>query len=92
MNDQSESPKVWASQGEWVTCVNGHPICEIAHTIYVGHARSERDFCNWKQPEPDRKTSVAEIRCVKCKGVWVRGNNKEGYQFHFGAPPAGDWR
>ncbi len=91
MNDQSESPKLWAIKGEKVTCINGHDICEIAHDIPVGAPRAGTDFTDWVQPEPDHSTSVAEIRCNKCRGVWIRGSTSDGYQFHFGSPP-GEWR
>ena len=92
MNDQSEAPKIWAHKGEAVTCVNGHAIVDIARNIYVDDPRSGTDFTNWRQPEPSRATPVGELRCVKCRGVWIRGNTKAGYSFHFGAPPHGEWR
>ena len=90
VNDQS--PPVWALKGETVTCINGHPIVDVAHNIYIGDARSGEDFTNWRQPEPDRSTSVAEIRCTECRGVWIRGNVAAGYQFHFGSDRTEGWR
>ena len=94
MLDTAEVPKrrIWAYKGETVTCIKGHAICSIAEDILVGSPRHAGRFTNWVQPEPDRKTSVADIRCTKCRGVWVRGNTKHGWQFHFGAPPHGEWR
>ena len=88
MNDQSEAPRRWAAKGETITCINNHPIVDIAQDIYVGMQRSAEHFTNWRQPEPDKSVSVAEIRCAQCKGVWIRGNTRAGYQFHF----SGGWR
>lgn len=88
MNDQSDAPKLWAAAGESVTCIKGHPICDIAHDLFVGDGRSGADFTNWQQPEPDKSESVATLRCQQCRGVWVRGNPREGFQFHF----ADGWR
>ena len=87
MNDHSDAPRVWASKGEAVTCIRGHAIVDIARTVYFGDSRSAADFTNWHQPEPSRDTSVAELRCAKCRGVWIRGNPRSGYQMHFGADP-----
>lgn len=94
MTDQPDTRPVWANKGEAVTCINGHPICEIARQIFVGDGRSGADFCNWQQPEPPKEQSVAEIRCTECRGVWIRGNTQAGYQFHFGvfADPTEGWR
>lgn len=88
MNDQSEAPRMWARQGEAICCLNGHPICHVARDIYAGEERGGGDFTDWRQPEPDRKASVAALRCNQCKSVWIRGNLREGYQFHF----ADGWR
>ena len=93
LDTQPEKPrKVWAHQGEAVTCIKGHAICTVARTIHYGDPRNGGDFVNWQQPEPDRSHSVADIVCTKCRGRWLRGNTKNGYQFHFGAPPHGGWR
>jgi hypothetical protein len=84
MNDLSEAPRmIWARKGEVVTCIKGHPICAISRDIYVGEARMGNHFTDWQQREPDRSASVAEIRCERCRGVWLRGNPKDGYAFHF---------
>lgn len=88
MNDQSESTQFWARKGETVCCVKGHAICDIAHDIMVGDSRSSADFTNWKQPEPDKSTNVADIRCATCRGAWINGNKTDGYRFHF----AEGWR
>lgn len=89
MNDMSDPRrKVWAHKGEAVVCINGHVICDVAQTLYYGQAHKGGNFTNWQQPQPDRKESVAEIRCNQCRGVWVRGNKRDGYQFHF----ANGWR
>ena len=84
--------KVWAHQGESVTCIKGHAVCTVARTIMVGDPRNGGDFINWQQPEPDRSESVADLRCKKCRGAWIRGNPKDGFQFHFAAPPHDEWR
>ena len=89
---EQNEPQVWAHKGEAVTCINGHAICHIARTLYVGDPRSGADFENWMQPEPDRTTQVTEIRCKTCRGTWVRGSRAGGYQFHFGDDKNGGWR
>lgn len=88
MNDTSEPRRIWAHRGECVCCLKGHPICEIARDIFVGDPRSGEDFINWSQPEPDKTTSVADIRCTICRAVWIRGSKRGGYQLHF----AEGWR
>jgi len=92
MNDRLGAPKLWARKGESVTCINGHPICDIAHDIYSGDARGKSDFTNWHQPEPGISESVAGLRCKVCRGAWIRGNPRDGYQFHFGTNPKDGWR
>ena len=92
MNDAPNTPAIWARQGEVVTCINGHPICHIARDILVGEPRDGSHFTDWLQPEPDRSESVADISCRECRGVWVRGNIRDGYQFHFGNNPREGWR
>lgn len=87
MNDQSDTPKLWAKQGDTVCCLKGHPICDIAHDIYLGDPRQGSDFTNWQQPEPDKATAVPAIRCAICKAVWLRQVGRS-YQFHF----AEGWR
>jgi hypothetical protein len=84
----ADEPKIWARKGEQVVCIKGHPICAIAHDIHVGDPRSGTNFTDWVQPEPDKATSVAEIRCAICRSVWIRGSRPSGYQFHF----ADGWR
>lgn len=79
----SPSP-VWAYEGEAVTCVRGHAVCFMSRTVHVGDARSGDDFTNWQQPEPSRDANVSDIRCAKCRSVWIRGGRSMGYQFHFG--------
>lgn len=87
MNDQSEAPRLWARAGETVTCLNGHPICDVAHDIADDERHSPAHYTNWRQPEPDRNTHVTAIRCAECRGVWVRfGKAASGqtvYQLHF---------
>lgn len=89
--DIPESRKLWANKGEAVTCVNGHAICHAAKHLYVGEGHSPANFDNWQQPEPNENTKITEIRCIKCRGVWVR-QGPTAYQFHFGVPPHGEWR
>lgn len=81
---------IWAKTGETITCVKGHPICEIARDINVGDERSTAaDFTNWYQPPPDKAVPTSAIRCNICRGVWVR---PDGYTFHFGVAPDDEWR
>ncbi len=88
MNDQSEAPRFWARKGETVTCVKGHPICDISRDLPFGIPRDGAHFTNWKQPEPEKSDAVATLRCSMCRGIWIRGNKHDGYQFHF----ADGWR
>ena len=71
---------LWATKGEIVTCVLGHPICDVARDIHVGDGRSSGDFTNWHQPQPSPSTSLADIRCTICRAVWVR---PDGMTYHF---------
>ena len=92
MNDMSDAPRVWANKGEAITCLKGHVICTIGQNLYMGDPRAKEHFVDWQQPEPATSTSVADIRCMLCRSVWIRGNPRHGYQFHFGVPPHGEWR
>ena len=76
----STEPRVlWSAKGDTITCIHGHPICDIARDIYVGDGRTFDDFTNWRQPEP-KDIPYAQIRCTECRGVWVRA---DGWTFHF---------
>ena len=87
MNDMSDD-RIWARKGETVTCIKGHPICDISRDLFYGEPRHASQFVNWRQPEPEITQSVSEIRCKECRGIWIRGNTRDGYQFHF----AEGWR
>ncbi len=84
----SNTPKLWATKGECITCTQGHPICEIAHDIAIGEPRGSGNFTNWKQPQPDHYKPVSDITCNQCGGSWINGNPRNGYRFHF----AEGWR
>jgi hypothetical protein len=86
----TETPEkpLWAAAGETITCLNGHPICDIAHDIHVGDGRSRHNFTNWRQPEPDRKTPMSSLVCTECRHVWVRADSHNNVFFHF----AEGWR
>lgn len=49
----------------------------------IGDPRHAGDFTNWQQPQPDKSTQVADIRCTICRGAWINGSKKSGYRFHF---------
>ena len=87
MNDQSEAPKLWARAGETVTCINGHPVCDIARDIVDYERHSPSHFTNWRQPEPDKSMHITAIRCTECRGVWIRAGKAPAghsvYQLHF---------
>ena len=83
MNDQSETQKLWAHEGEVVTCINGHAICDIARSLYVGERRDNSHFINWRIAKPVETDPVGKLRCAQCRGVWIRGSTRGGYQFHF---------
>jgi hypothetical protein len=85
--DPSEK-RLWATKGESVVCLKGHPICDISRDIYVGEGRSAKDFTNWRQREPDRTTPVNTLRCWTCRSIWVRRDSKRNTFFHF----AEGWR
>ena len=87
MNDMSEVPrKIFARRGEVVTCVQGHAVCAMSRDVYEGE-RDPKIFCDWQQPEPDKTTPINKIRCVHCRGVWIRKGGGS-YRLHF----AGGWR
>ena len=90
MNDQSEAPRphLWARQGETVACIDGHPICDVAHDLYVTDPHRAAHFTNWRQPEPDHAAHVMTLRCACCRGVWVRLGSNGVIQLHF----AEGWR
>ena len=83
MLDGEDKSQLYARKGECITCINGHAICEFFRDVKRGDGRSAEDFTNWRQPEPDKSASVADIRCIECRGSWINGNARDGYQFHF---------
>lgn len=91
MNVMSDKP-VWASKDETVTCVQGHTICTVMRDIHFGDPPDRAFFGDWQQPVPSDDTQITEIRCKRCRGVWVRwAQSRAGQrviQFHF---PEG-WR
>lgn len=88
MTATDDEKELWAKQGETITCVNGHPICDIAHDIHVGDGRMSLDFTNWRIPEPQTTDSLEAIRCRECRGVWLRVDSNNNVLFHF----AEGWR
>ena len=57
---------IYAKAGEFVTCENGHPICEFLVDVVSGATQDlPRQLGNWHQEEP--KVGQAPIpRCAVC--------------------------
>jgi len=41
--------KIWAKEGDEVTCINGHRICTIAKDINEGQSHQPEFFHDWTQ-------------------------------------------
>lgn len=66
-----------ADVGDFVTCENGHLICEVARPIYRGMMQNPSlDWKAWRISEPERGTPVP-LRCP-CGAPYL----KERVTFH----------
>ena len=62
---------IFAKAGEWVTCENGHRICQIARDLIKNEMMDPpRDFANWQQSEPALGTPADAILCADCGAHW----------------------
>ena len=75
--------KIYAYQGETVTCVNGHTICKFAEHVCVGDIFRPTDLTDWEQEEP-KVGQIPLPRCNVCGGRFYLGGNI----FHIGK----EWR
>lgn len=61
---------VYAQAGETITCEQGHPICSVVETVYVGQIQDlDRQFGDWRQ-KPPPKGSMLPVRCMSCGARW----------------------
>ena len=84
--------KLYAKSGQWITCENGHRICQIVRDLYIGDLGWAACIGNWQEnafPEPALGQTICP-RCGICGGWWSGG----GWEFHFedGGWRLHDWR
>jgi hypothetical protein len=51
---------LYASQGEWVTCENGHKIVQFARDVKHGEMFDPAALVNWQQYQPE----IGQIVCA----------------------------
>lgn len=61
-------PRLWAREGECVTCEYGHHICTVAVDIPLGAVHSDDFFTDWCFATPP-KVGIEPPPC-QCGGVW----------------------
>jgi hypothetical protein len=63
----------YATEGEAITCENGHYICDFVQTVYEGDIQNvEEQLGNWQQTKP--KLGVIPLPCCeKCGAQWTLG-------------------
>lgn len=67
---------LYAKEGDWVTCEEGHQIAQFARDVPVGSMFQGDELHNWKQTEPKRGQLAQP--CEHCGRPWFAG-----MQFHF---------
>lgn len=72
--------RIFAKQGEWVTCEKGHPICVAIKNINEADIFIPTHLAAWQQPEPKR--GDAKPVCAKCGAPFWHGY-EGGQHFHF---------
>lgn len=83
--------RLFARRGEWVTCENGHHICQFTRDVMVGEMFDPAAMGNWQRPAPERGTMHHDALCdirepgaaLPCGARWFIGCN-----YHF----ADGWR
>lgn len=70
---------VYAHEGEWVTCTNGHQITRFARSVRSGDPSDPRVLADWQQEPVKVGTPFDAIGCAKCGASFV----KDHMIFHF---------
>ena len=76
--------RLYAQNGEQITCENGHEICSAAKDIHLGTTVSVESFQDWKIEAPKVGDAI-DGRCPICGAYWM---NKTGWELHVG----NEWR
>ena len=63
-------PLLYASEGEVVTCENGHEICELSRNIFVDDRIMVEQFVNWSNQEPPEPHEVIKP-CQTCGARFI---------------------
>lgn len=83
--------QLFARNGEWVTCANGHRICQFTRDVVVGEMFDPAAMGNWQRQVPRRGTMHYDALCtvhepgaaLPCGAEWFHGTS-----YHF----ADGWR
>jgi hypothetical protein len=71
----------FASEGEKVTCENGHFICEVAADLYKQQRGPlAEQFRNWQQAEPKNGDPIRP--CEVCGAAYLIVNGIGGARLH----------
>ena len=71
-----EASPLYAKEGEWVTCENGHRIAMFSRDVRWGEMFDPLALRDWQQPEP--AIGSYPMRCDRCGAEW-----STGIQYHF---------
>ena len=71
---KSPKPRIpYATEGEAITCENGHFICDFVKTVYEGDIQNvDEQLGNWQQTKPKLGTFPLP-RCEVCGARWTLG-------------------
>lgn len=83
--------RLFARKGEWVTCANGHRICQFTRDVRIGEMFDPTAMGNWQRETPARGTMHYDALCdvhepgaaLPCRAEWFHG-----VSYHF----ADGWR
>jgi len=80
--DPPQEAKKMASQGQIITCTNGHEICELSRDYLEDQEVNPDLFAHYRPSqriitEGDR---ISEIKCLLCGAKWIQGG---AWNIHF---------
>ena len=63
---------IYAEEGQWITCENGHPIARYCRTVKFGDAfLPDQHLIDWQQPMPETGVDLP-LTCRQCGAPWAK--------------------
>lgn len=85
------SKTVYAQEGEWVVCKEGHRIAQFLETVFCfGEQHPDEQLGNWQQPPAEVGDHADTCVCIICGSQFYDDgglfNFKEGLRNNFNTP------